>query len=196
MKVIGLTGSFGTGKSFVASIFKAEGAKVLDADRIAHAAIAKGGRAYRRIVRAFGRDVLDASGAIDRRRLAKKDFGNSGAVRRLNRIVHPEVIAFIKKKIRAAGKDETIIIDAPLLVEAGLTGLVDKLVVVKCGRKHQIDRSAKKFGIQKEDVLRRIESQASLAAKIKLADFVVDNDGPRSRTKAQVNKIRRQIIWK
>ncbi len=96
MKVVGLTGSFGTGKTFVASVFKACGARVLDADAIAHDAIKRGMPAYERIVASFGRNVLGKGRNIDRKKLAEVVFADKTDLARLDRIVHPIVIQFIK----------------------------------------------------------------------------------------------------
>lgn len=196
MKIIGITGSFGTGKTYVASIFRSLGAKIIDADRIAHEAIKKGSPAYKRIVSAFGKEILSKDGNVARAVLAEKVFGDKRNLRRINKIVHPYVIRSIRQKIKKVGRDEIIVIDAPLLVEANLTGLVDALVVVKSSRKSQIERCSKKFCIYKKDVLKRIDSQISLEKKLRLADFVIDNSGARSETKIQVRKVWRQIIWK
>ncbi len=194
MTIIGLTGGFGTGKSFVASVFKALGAEVIDADRLAANALKKEKRAYKRIVAAFGEDILNARGNIDRRLLGKKVFSDPKKVATINRIVHPEVIRDIKEAVRRSRKG-TVVIDAPLLVEAGLAGYVDTLVVVKASRKNQIKRCTKKFGITPGDVLRRIRSQIPLKMKMRLADFVIDNNGTKSRTKKEAIKIWRQIRY-
>ncbi len=193
MKVVGLTGSFGTGKTFVASVFKACGARVLDADAIAHDAIKRGMPAYERIVASFGRNVLGKGRNIDRKKLAEVVFADKTDLARLDRIVHPIVIQFIKDRIKNARPCDIIVVDAPLLVEAKVLDIIDKLVVVKTSKTNQIKRCMKKFRITKEDVLKRIKSQISMEHKIKMADFVVDNDGIRSETKRQVKTIWRKI---
>lgn len=193
--VIGVTGGFGTGKSLVSSIFGSLGAKVLDADLIAHEAIRKGRPAHRRIVAAFGASVLKRSGEIDRRKLAGRVFGNREAVKKLDAIVHPSVIASIKDGIRRAGKESIVVLDAPLLVEAGLTGLADRVVVVKASRKNQVARCAKRFRMTRAECMKRIKSQMPLKAKLALADFIIDNDGTRSETERQAGNIWRRIAW-
>ena len=185
MKVIGLTGSFGTGKTFVASIFRSLGAKVLDADRLAHEVIKKGMPAYRRIVDIFGEEILDGNGNIRKANLADVVFGDDKKLKLLNRIVHPEVIRSIKQGLKAAGKKDIVVIDAPLLVEANLTGIIDMLIVVKASRKAQVERCMKKFCMAKADVLKRIRAQMPMEKKIKLADFVIDNDGTKSGARRQ-----------
>lgn len=193
MKVIGVTGNFGTGKSYVASIFRSLGARVLDADRVAHEVIKKGSHAYRKTVEIFGKCILDKKRNIDRKKLAGKVFSDKASLKKLNSIVHPEVIDRIKKSIARAGTGSVIVIDAPLLVEANLTGLVDKLVVVKAPMRRQVERAASKFGINEEEVLARIDKQMPMSRKLKFADFVVDNGGARSNTRKQVMKIWRRI---
>ena len=196
MKVIGLTGSFGTGKTFVASVMRSLGATVLDADAMAHRAVRKGTPAYRKIVAAFGKKVLRESGELDRRKLAAVVFADRKALRALERIVHPEVIRMIRARIRNTGPEDIVVIDAPLLVEAKLTGLVDKLVVVKCTKKGQIERCARKFRIKKAAVSRRIENQMPLRKKIRMADLVVDNSRTRSATRRQVERMWRESVWR
>ncbi|MBN2453199.1 MAG: dephospho-CoA kinase [Candidatus Omnitrophica bacterium] len=191
--VIGLTGSFGTGKTFVASVFRSLGAVVIDADRIAHDTIRRGGPAYGRIVSSFGPGVLGRRREIERRKLAARVFGDRRALSRLNRIVHPEVIRIMKSKIRTAPRGAVVVVDAPLLIEADLLNIADKLVVVKCSQKRQIERCSKKFRIRKREVLRRIRAQIPLKKKLKMADFVVPNDSTKARTRREVRKVWEEI---
>lgn len=196
MIVLGLTGSFGTGKTFVASVFRSLGAKVIDADKIAHSVIAKGKPAYKKIVLCFGRDILDRYGRIDRRKLASDVFNDRARLNKLNKIVHPEVIRVIKREIKTAGKSAVVVVDAPLLIEARLLNIVDKLVVVRSTKKRQIDRCIKKFRIKRPEVLKRIRSQMSMQRKVKMADFVVDNDRTRPETIDQVRKVWKEVAWR
>lgn len=195
-KVIGLTGSFGTGKTLAASVFKSLGAKVLDADKIARAAVAKGKPAYSNIVRTFGKDILDSSKNIDRSKLAAIAFTDKGALKSLNRIVHPVVIKEIRRGIRSASSRDVVVVDAPLLIEANLAGIADVLVVVTCSKKEQIQRCMRKFRMEKRDVLRRVMNQVPIKKKINMADFVVDNSGDRSVTKKQLRKVWKEILWR
>lgn len=196
MLVIGLTGGFGTGKSYVAGIFKSLGAKVIDADVLAHDSIKRGSPAYKKVVSLFGPFVLKAGREIDRPKLGRLVFGNKRLLKRLDEIIHPEVINAIKVKIRQAAKNDVVVIDAPLLIEAGLAGVVDELVVVACPKSEQIRRCVRKFRINKKEVSKRIRSQISLAKKIKMADHVVDNSGPKAETREAAKKIWRQIVWR
>ncbi len=195
-KVIGLTGGFGTGKTLAASVFKSLGARVLDADGIARDAVAKGKSAYRKIVRTFGKGILDSSKNIDRRKLAAVVFADEDALKRLNRIVHPAVIAKIKSGIRKSASRGIVVVDAPLLIEANLAGIADVLVVVTCSRREQIKRCMRKFRMEKRDVLRRIGSQIPIKMKVGMADFIVDNSGDRSVTKKRLRKVWKEILWR
>jgi dephospho-CoA kinase len=195
MIVIGVTGNIGTGKSFVASVFRSLGAKVLDADAMAHECLKKGTVTYKRIVKTFGADILDGKGNIVRKSLAGKVFGNKKEVKELNGIIHPDVIRRIRHNIKKARKDEAVVIDAPLLIEAHLTGLVDKLIVVKASRKNQYCRCARSLGIGKGECERRLKNQMPMSRKLKMADFVIRNNGPKSLTREQVNRIWGKL-WK
>lgn len=193
MKVIGITGSFGTGKTFVSGVFRSLGADIIDADRIARQTVRKGTPAYAGIVGVFGRSVLNKAGQINRSRLAMEVFSDRRKLRMLNRIVHPEVIRTIKRRVEKSGKEDILVIDAPLLIEAGLAGMVDTLIVVTASRARQIERCVKKFRITEDDVLKRIESQIPLRKKVKMADFVIRNDGKKSETRRQIKKVWRKI---
>ena len=194
--VIGITGSFGTGKSFVASVFRSLGAKVVDADRMAHEVIRKGTPEYRRIVKGFGKNILTGRGEIDREKLGEVVFSDVALLRKLTGIVHPEVIRKIRRSVEAAGKKDIVVIDAPLLIEANLSKLIDKLVVVKCSKRRQIERCQEKFCLQKKEILRRIRNQMPLSKKLKMADIVIDNSLTKAHTKKQVRKVWREELWK
>ena len=196
MKIIGLTGSFGTGKTFVASIFRELGAKVIDADRIAHKVIRKGSPAYKRIVKVFGKVILGKEGEIKRSELGHIVFSNKASLRKLSDIVHPYVIKEIKRSIRSAGKTDVVVVDAPLLLEARLNGLVDKLVVVKCQKRRQIERCQEKFRLQKEEILKRIASQIPIKKKMEMADLVIENSRSKSVTRKQVLEAWKVKLWK
>lgn len=188
MPIVGLTGGFGTGKSFVAGIFKRLGAKIIDADKLAHKTLKKGSITYKKIIAVFGRSILDAEGRIDRKKLGRIVFGNKREISGLNRIIHPVVIRQIKNNIRKS-KNDILVVDAPLICETSLSGLMDVLVVVKASRQKQIDRCLKKFNLKKEDICKRMSCQMPLKAKISKADYVVDNNGTRKETLIQVMKI-------
>jgi dephospho-CoA kinase len=170
--IIGITGSFGTGKTTVAKIFERLGAYVIDADRITHRIIPASSRA----------------------RIAKIVFRRRAYLELLCRIIHPIVINKIKQQIKSLGrKRKNIVIDAPLLIEAGLDKIVDILIVVKASRKIQIERVMKRTRLSKSEVLKRIRSQLALRKKINLADYVIDNSDGRKNTERQVWQVWQRI---
>jgi dephospho-CoA kinase len=192
--VLGVSGSFGSGKTTVARILKSFGAEVIDADKIAHKFLKPGANTYRKIIRVFGKGVLKKDKTIQRRKLAEIVFGNKILLKKLNNIIHPEVIKEIKNLIRKT-KARAIVLDAPLLIEAGLGKIVDKLIVVKICRNTQIRRLQNKASLSESDILKRIRCQIPLKEKVRLADFVIDNSGSIENTKKQVTEIRR-LLWK
>ena len=200
MLTIGITGGFGTGKSFVASIFRKLGAKVIDADKLAHKALKKGTAVYKRVVKEFGSSILDKKGSIDRKALAGIVFNDKKQLVKLNRIVHPVVIREIKKSIRVSW-NRIIVIDAPLICETSLSGIIDILVVVKASSKVQIDRCVRKFRIKEKDVCKRVACQIPLTKKIEKADHVIDNNGTKEKTRREVTRLWQSIkkganVWR
>mgnify|MGYP001591733157 FL=1 len=162
--ILGLTGSFGSGKTTVARIFRSFGAKIIDADKLAHGCITPRSPAYEKIIHTFGNGILKKNRIIDRRKLAVIVFNNINLLIKLNNIIHPQVIQIIKNKINSA-KSKVIVLDAPLLIESGLVKLVDKLIVVKINRAKQIKRIQNKTSLTKTDILKRIKSQISQNVK-------------------------------
>lgn len=192
--VIGVTGSIGCGKSTVARLFKTRDCELIDADSLAHQALFRGGAVYKRIASFFGRGILKSNKNIDRGKLAGIVFVNKAALEKLNRIVHPAVIKEISRRIRNSAK-KIIILDAPLIIEAGARSMVDKLVVVTASRSQQFSRAKSKLSLCIEQVNRRIKSQISQSAKSRFANFIIDNSGTISKTRKQVSEIRRKL-WK
>lgn len=190
--IIGLTGSFGTGKTLVGRTFKSLGACVIDADKIARDCLKLNTKINRKIIKIFGKGLLNRDKSINRKKLADIVFNNRKLLKELNNLVHPQVIRLMKKAIKACKKN-VVILDAPLLVETNLINMVDKLIVVKSSRRNQIERIKKKLGLEKSDILKRIKSQISLSDKVRLADFVIDNTGQVCATKKQVREIWRRF---
>jgi dephospho-CoA kinase len=191
MLVVGLTGSIATGKSTVAAMFAARGAAVVDADRIAHALQAPDGECYHRIVEVFGTGTLDASGRIDRRRLAARVFADPEERKRLEGIMHPAIRAACEGEIRAAASSgrSVCVVEAALILEAGGRGRFDKIVVVSATEEIQTDRLVRTRGLSEAEAWGRVSSQWSSAAKAALADFVIDNSGDLSSTEEQVSRV-------
>lgn len=197
--IIGITGGFGTGKTTVAKMFKALGALIIDADKMAHKTFKKETFSYQRIVDVFGRCILDRFGRIDKAKLAHLVFRNKKSLNKLCDIVHPIVVGKIKKsvkKISNFGSAPAVVIDAPLLIEAGLHNMTDYLIVVKTSRSLQIKRAMKKTGFAADQVIKRIRNQMPLCQKIKMADYVINNGGSKEDTEKRVKKIWKEIKGK
>ena len=192
--VIGVTGSIACGKSTVARLLKTRDCELIDADSLAHDALRRGGAVYKKIVSFFGRGILKKNKNIDRGKLAGIVFVNKAALEKLNRMVHPAVIKEISRRIRNSAK-KIIILDAPLIIEAGARSMVDKLVVVTALKSQQFSRAKSKLSLCIEQVKRRIKSQISQNAKSRFANFIIDNSGTISKTRKQVSEIRRKL-WK
>ena len=188
--ILGLTGSFGSGKTTVARILKSFGAEIFDADKLAHKCISPGSRAYKIIIQTFGKGILGKNKLINRKKLAKIVFNNKNLLRKLNNIIHPQVVRIIEQRIKNS-KSKVIVLDVPLLVESGLTKIIDKLIVVKINRREQLKRLQNKTYFDKRDILKRIKSQMPLSRKVRLAHFVIDNSGTIKETEKQAKN-----IWK
>jgi dephospho-CoA kinase len=192
--VLGVTGCIGSGKSTVAGMFKTKDCLLIDADYLGHNLLSSGAGVYKKIIKSFGLIILKPDYSINRVKLSEIVFSNQAALTKLNRIVHPELIRQIKRLIKNS-KKRIIILDAALIIEAGLTKMVDKLVVVTAKTKQQILRSQRKLGLSKKQVILRMKSQISQKAKLRFADFIIDNSSQLIKTQKQVSKIRRQL-WK
>jgi len=192
--ILGVTGGFGTGKSTVSGLLKSFGAKVIDADQIARRLLDPGTREYKRVVALFGREILKKDKRIDRAKLGGIVFSDRRLLKRLNDIIHPSVISRIIKEIKASRRT-IVVLDAPLLIEAGLKKIVDKLIVVLANRANQISRIQRSTFLKKPEILKRINAQMPLSAKVSLADFVIDNNGAIRDTRKQVKDILRKMDY-
>jgi dephospho-CoA kinase len=182
--VAGLTGGIGTGKSSALAEFERRGASTLSLDRIAREQARPGRGGHRAIVRAFGPGVLDAGGEIDRRALGAKVFRNPAARRRLERATHPLILREMERLL--ARMEGVVIVDAPLLFEAGLRDRFDATLLVACRPAEQIRRVRRRDRLTAAEARRRVAAQWPLARKRALADFTLDNDGTPAALRAKV----------
>jgi dephospho-CoA kinase len=201
--LIGLSGGIGTGKSTVARMFAEEGAVVIDADAIVHELQAPGMPLVAEIAAAFGDQVLDANGALDRAALGAIVFRDEAARRRLNAIVHPKVGAEFARRIGAARSAgvRVLVLDIPLLFEGRKAGTgsaaamhFDATVLVAAPEALQIERQVARDGASREEALRRIRAQLPIEEKKALADYVIDNGGTLDETRRQVREVLRQVL--
>jgi dephospho-CoA kinase len=190
--IIYLTGGIATGKSTVAKIFSELGAYVIDADKIAHKVIMKGTRAYNKIVEIFGKDILDETGEIDRKKLGKIVFKDKNLLAKLEEITHPEVLSYMSQEL-ADLKSDIVIIEIPLIFEKKLE--LHPNVLVYAPRHIQKKRLIERDNISEEEAEMRISAQMDIEEKKKLADYVIDNSGSIEETKRQVKEILERIIF-
>jgi len=197
MVVIGVTGGVGTGKSTVANMFKQLGAAVLDADAIAHEVLEPKRLAWRKVVQAFGEGILNEDQTVNRARLAQRVFADAEERSRLERIIHPHVLREIRQRLgrlRRSRRIKAVVLDVPLLVEAGAHRLVDALVVVTAPPDTQRRRIRERHVWSDEEAASRIRAQWDLSAKVALADHVIDNGNGVDATRTQVKRIWRQLV--
>jgi len=197
--IVGLTGGIVGGKSTVALMFKDLGAKIVDADKLAHCVILPHRPAWEKITRLFGKDILRNDLTIDREQLGKIVFTNQTLLKKLNEITHPEIIKLIGKEINLAknkthSQEKILIIDAALIYEAKIDRLMDKIVVVYIDEDEQIKRLIKRNNLSKDEALQRMKSQMPMKEKAEMADYVIDNSSSLDETKKQVEKIWKNLV--
>lgn len=178
LRVIGVTGGIGSGKSTVSKILFELGAQVIDADVIARDIIRKGQRAYNDIIDYFGAGILDKNKEIDRKKLAAEVFNNKEKIEALNSITHKSVARVIIEKLEDFKKKyETIVIDAPIPIEHGFLDIANEVWVVVSDREKRIERVMKRSGLTYDEVVERINAQLSDDHYSGLADLIIRNDG-------------------
>lgn len=191
MYIIGLTGNIATGKSTVCQILEQLGARVIDADNVAHTILKRGSLAWRGVVDAFGYDILQYDGNVDRRKLGAVVFNDAGKLRTLERITHPavgtELALLVRDELNApdAG-DEVLVVEAVKLYEAGLHEYMDALWVVTAPVAEQKRRLMQERGMSETEADARLRSQPALDEKLKRADVIIDNGAGIEETRVQV----------
>ena len=191
--VIGLTGGIASGKSTVSSMLSELGAVIIDADRLTREVQSPSSGALEEIRTAFGDEVILPDGSLDRRKLAEVVFRDRDALELLGSIIHPRVIARTEELLREMqsaaleeGRVRIVVVDAPLLLEAGVDRITDEVWVVALCRDEQVRRLMKREGYTRDEALSRIDSQMPLEEKKKRADHIIDNSGSVQETKEQV----------
>lgn len=192
MKLYGLTGGIGSGKSEAARLFREQGIPVLDADQIGHAALLPGGAARDAVAREFGPPVLDAEGRIDRAMLAERVFADPAARARLNALTHPVIYAEIARQAGEwAGRGVPAgLVEAALLGEDGkVPPTLSGLVLVSAPAEVRLARLTTLRGMDREDALRRIAAQRDPEEKRSIARWVLDNSGDVAALREQVVRV-------
>ncbi len=194
--VIGLTGNMGSGKSTVLRMLGELGARIIDADELAHQAIAQGTPAWLAIVDIYGQDILDTKGDIDRHKLGSIVFEDPEALQRLEEIVHPAVDEVFLQIVRSS-PEPVIAVEAVKLIESGIHRELDSLWLVTCPAEERLRRLVEAREEDPEDVRERLEAQMSEEQQAQWADVLIDNGGSLEQTwkqvKAEWQKVQEQL---
>lgn len=187
--LVGLTGNIATGKSTVAAMLAELGATVIDADKVAHQIMGRGGEVYDQIVAAFGPVVVGTDGEIMRGRLGRIVFDDPAELRRLEDIVHPEVGVEVRQRVLSA-ETAVVVIEAIKLIEAGWHHACQSLWVTTCPAEQQIERLMAERSLRFEEATQRVAAQPPQIEKVRLADVVIDTSGNLAGTRRQV-----EVAW-
>ncbi len=194
---VGLTGGIATGKSTVVRMLVKKGARVIDHDALVHTLQEPGRPVWNRIVEAFGRDILDAGGRIDRKKLGALVFGNEGRRKALEGIVHPAVLEEAQRERDRIGKEDTraiVLSDIPLLLEVGMQGLFDLILLVYAPPEVQIARVMKRNNMTRDEAAARLGAQMPIDEKLKRADVVIRNDGTMKELHQRVDEVWEELL--
>lgn len=195
MRVLGLTGGIGTGKSTVARLLREEGIPVVDADRISREVTEPGRDVYREILLRFGREVLLPDGRIDRKRLGETVFSDPGRRAELESVTHPRIAEGIAQALAALEREEhpVAVVEAALIHERKRGRMFDAVIGVRCDRERQVERIMARDGISREQALARIAAQMDPDEKASASEYRIDNSGDLESTSAQVRALARKL---
>jgi dephospho-CoA kinase len=191
MLVIGLTGSIGTGKSEAARQLEALGASIISADQVGHEAYTPNTEAWEQVVAAFGDDILQEDGEIDRGKLGAVVFSDPGQLDRLNQIMHPRMARMVSDKIevlRGQGVG-VVVVEAALLFEAGWDSLVEEVWVTDSPEEIVIERLKQRNGMSEEEARKRISSQMDRSERLERSDAVIDNSGDMAGLESAIKEL-------
>jgi len=185
--IIGLTGNIATGKSVVSEMLERLGAEAIDADALVHELMEKDTPIWQAVVREFGKGILRSDESINRKKLGSIVFADEAALRHLEALVHPAVIARTEELIERS-QEPVVVVEAIKLIEAGMDKTRDALWVVTCHKEQQLTRLVEQRGLTEEEARQRIEAQPPQEAKLALANVVIDNSGSLGETWRQVKR--------
>lgn len=198
MKIIGLTGGIGSGKSTVAQFLTQNEAIVLDADEIGHEAFKPRSEGWSEVVAAFGERVLTRDGGIDRKKLGQLVFSDPVSLAQLNRILHPRIYTMVKARLEEYRKQgiQVVVLEAPLLLEVGWSDLVDEVWVTVAPQDIILKRLSKRRRLARADALARIQAQLPVEERLKHADAVIDTNCTLAELKARVKAVWAERVQK
>ncbi|MFQ9309574.1 MAG: dephospho-CoA kinase [Paraclostridium sordellii] len=190
MLVIGLTGNIGCGKSSLSKILKDNSLDIIDADIISRE-IMSNNKLLEEVFQVFGEDVKDKDGNLNRKKLASIVFSDDKKLIALNDITHPAIKNEIKRRIKDIENKgrNIVIVDAALLIEGKFLDLIDKLIVITCDEKEQLNRVMDRDNSNMDEALNRISSQMSQDEKVKFGDYIIDNSGSLEELNYKANKL-------
>lgn len=193
--VVGLTGGIGSGKSTIARLFAEQGVPVVDADQIAREVVEPGTAGLAAIVERFGAEILAPDGALDRKRLAERVFADEGARKELEAMLHPRIAqASMQRFAELASEGHPYAIyEAALLVENGSYRMMSALVVVTAREETQIARVMARDGLSEAEAEARVAAQLPLEDKVRVADYVIENDGSLEDARARTREVHRAL---
>jgi dephospho-CoA kinase len=192
-RVTGLLGGIGSGKTTAGKFFEKLGARLIDADKIAKKFLDKP-KIKTMLVKYWGKDIVRGN-RVDRKRLARKVFNNIKEVSKLNKLIHPYVKRELKRLIkRWRPSSKLVILDAPLIMEAGVHKLCDYLVFIHAPRRLRLQRLSKERGWSKQELIRRENAQFPVNKKRKASDFIINNTGSPLSLFKKVKKVYNKLI--
>jgi len=196
MKVIGLTGGIGSGKSMVSRFLAELGAVIIDADKVGHEAFKPDTEAWWEVVAAFGRGVVKPSGEIDRTKLGAMVFGDAEALARLNQIMQPRIYDMVMARLEQYRQQRVavVVIEAPLLIEAEWVPLVDEVWVTVASEETVLSRLRERSMLSESESLARIRSQLSNEERVKHADVVISNEGSLDELRDKVKELWQGLV--
>lgn len=196
MKIIGITGGIGAGKTSVSSILRELGAEVIDADLLSRQVVESGRPAYGQVVKEFGVKVLNKDGTIDRKALASIVFNNPERLRKLEAIIHAEVTKSIIERINSLKSlqyEGLLVLDVPIPVDHGFRDSVDTVWVVTADEQTRVKRIMKRSGLSQEEARQRIRSQMSQEKYMQLGDKILENEGDLENLRSNVEILVKEI---
>jgi dephospho-CoA kinase len=196
MLKVGLTGGYATGKSLVAKELERLGCHLIYADELGHQVLQPDGELYAATVETFGREILNADGTIDRRRLGEIVFASPELLEKLSGLVHPAVIRLEERLLEEFQRQDPhgiAVVEAAILIETGRYAVFDRVILTTCDEETQIARGMKRDHATREQALARLGKQLPLSEKQRHAHYVVDTSGPKEETARQVQRVYREL---
>lgn len=191
MKIVGLTGGIGSGKSTVSNYLLKKGYPIIDADKIAREIVEPNSKTLKKLVECFSDEILNYDGSLNRKALAQIAFFNQESKMKLDDIMLEEIVRIIHEKVAFYSKlnNEFVFIDAPLLFEAGLDKVSNEVWVVDTEDEMRIERVVKRDGMTRQEVLARLQKQMSREEKNKRATYILDNSTTQQALYEQIEKL-------